>query len=99
MRYASTDASQATPAPASSAPSAITRAELRSTVRYWCLELKEAGLPPETVLVTVKLFVRDTIVPRYARYADATDDEARSAFVRDASRWCIEAYFESMPHE
>ena len=73
----------------------LTRAELQRLVRYWVGMLKEAGLPPEEVLVAVKSLVHDTIVPRYGRYADPDDnDNARIAFVRDAAQWCIDAYFE-----
>lgn len=57
--------------------------------------LRGQGLPPEKVLVVVKSFVRDAIAPSVARYADvdATDHHG-DALVTDASRWCIEAYFE-----
>jgi len=74
----------------------LTPDELRRLVREWVEELKESELPPEKVLVTVKTLVKETIVPRFARYADATDDtDGQIAFVRDASKWCIEALFES----
>lgn len=73
----------------------LTRSELQRLVRYWVGMLKEAGLPPEEVLVAVKSLVHDTVVPRYGRYADPEDDaDARVAFVRDAAQWCIDAYFE-----
>jgi len=73
----------------------LTRSDLQRLVRYWVGMLKEAGLPPEEVLVAVKSLVHDTIVPRYGRYADPEDDaDARIAFVRDAAQWCIDAYFE-----
>ena len=76
----------------------LTRSELHRLVRYWVGMLKEAGLPPEEVLIAVKSLVHDTVVPRYSRYADPADHaDARIAFVRDASQWCIEAYFEDVP--
>ena len=78
----------------------ITRAELRRLVRYWAGLLKEAGLAPEEVLIAVKALVRETIVPRYERYADGEkDDVPRIAFVRDAAQWCIDAYVEGPADE
>ena len=75
--------------------SPLTQNELRRLVREWVEELKGAELPPEKVLATVKTLVKEYVVPRYPHYADAKDDGVgRIAFVRDASQWCIEAYFE-----
>lgn len=72
----------------------LTQNELRRLVREWVEELKGDELPPEKVLATVKTLVKEYVVPRYPHYADAKDDAVgRIAFVRDASRWCIEAYF------
>ena len=48
---------------------ALTRAELRTLVRHWVGMLKEAGFPPEEVLIAVKSLVRETIVPRYSELA------------------------------
>ena len=96
MRNDSIDASKSAFVATESAQPALTRAELHRLVRYWVGMLKEAGLPPEEVLIAVKALVRDTIVPRYKCYADEADEqEARIAFVRDASQWCIDAYFET----
>lgn len=96
MRKDSIDASKSAFVATDSAQSTLTRAELHRLVRYWVGMLKEAGLPPEEVLIAVKALVRDTIVPRYKCYADdANEQEARFAFVRDVSQWCIDAYFEA----
>ena len=90
-----TDASNSALAVSDSPRPTLSHAELRRLVRYWVGMMKEAGLPPEEVLVAVKTLVRDTIVPRYGRYADGDDNtDTRVAFVRDAAQWCIEAYFE-----
>ena len=95
MRGDRIDASNPALAVTDSAHPTLTRAELQRLARYWTGTLKEAGLPPEEVLIAVKSLVRDTIVPRYRHYTDGNDDaDARLAFVRDASQWCIEAYFE-----
>jgi len=73
----------------------LTHAELQRLVRYWVAKLKGAGFLPEEVLIAVKSLVRETIVPHYTGYADETDQsDPGIAFVRDASQWCIEAYYE-----
>ena len=64
-------------------------------MRHWVGMLKEAGFPPEEVLIAVKSLVRETIVPRYSGYAEGQDGtDSRIAFVRDAAQWCIEAYYD-----
>lgn len=92
-----TDASNWALAATNSARLTLSHAQLRGLVRHWTDTMKEAGLPPEDALAAVKSLVRETIVPRYGRYADGKDDaDARLAFVRDASQWCIEAYFDEI---
>ena len=74
----------------------ITRSQLRTLVREWSSMLKAEGLPPERVLVVVKRFVDEAIAPSLTHYAEAdAPDYRRDALVSDASRWCIEAYFDS----
>ena len=76
---------------------ALTHTELRTLVRHWVGMLKDAGFPPEEVLIAVKSLVRETIVPRYSGYAEGQDGTAaRIAFVRDAAQWSIEAYYEDV---
>jgi len=99
LRNDSIDSSNASYEARISGPS-LTHDELRRRVRDWVEELKESKLPPEKVLVTVKTLVKETVVPRFSRYADATDDsDGQIAFVRDASKWCLEALFENTSDE
>jgi hypothetical protein len=57
------------------------------------------GAPPITrsqLRALVKRFVDEAIAPSLTHYAEAdAPDYRRDALVSDASRWCIEAYFDS----
>lgn len=85
----------------------LTGSQLRALVREWTMVLRAEGLPPERVLVVVKRFVHEAIAPSLARYTDDdVSDVRRDTLLAEASRWCIEAYFdaasadlETMPNE
>ena len=72
----------------------LSKDELRSWIREWTLTLKEEGLPPEKVLLTVKAIVRETVIPEVSRYGGATVLDHGTTLLADASQSCIEAYFD-----
>lgn len=72
----------------------LSKDELRSCIRDWTLTLKEDGLPPEKVLLTIKALVRETVVPEISRYDGATVVDHGTTLLEDASQFCIEAYFD-----
>ena len=70
--------------------------QLRAVVQMWTQMLREGGLPPEKVLAAVKAFVRESATASLLSGTDAELDESfhqRDLLVKQASAWCIEAYF------
>lgn len=70
--------------------------EIRSVVRALTAQLCADGLPAEKVLVAVKTVVRELIAPSMTNYVDSQGREyRREQLFEDASRWCIECYYEA----
>ena len=77
--------------------STLSKDELRALVSEWTLMLKSDGLTPEKTLVRVKTLVREVVEPLVASYASTAITDDRTAFLADASQWCIRAYFDDAP--
>ena len=71
---------------------AIEESALRDAVFAYVRRLREAALPPERVLVTIKGVANRSGVPD-SRQDDIAPSSVRSGLMRKVVQWSIEAYY------